>query len=126
MIAACDDGDRLDHCAHHRSRLDRLRPLQRRGRSRPELGSEIELAPNRKPYYDDEQLEGSRLELVQFIGVLLLAVIVIGLPLYWVFEPSRQAGATEGAEHRLEGWGQRPVRSRPPTAASTAPAATAA
>ena len=72
---------------------------------RPELGSEIELAPNRKPYYDDEELEGRRLELVQFIGVLLLAVTVIGLPLYWVFEPSRMAGATEGAEHRLEGWG---------------------
>jgi mono/diheme cytochrome c family protein len=73
--------------------------------ARPELGSEIELAPNRKPYLDDEALEGRRLELVQFIGVLLLAVTVIGLPLYWVFEPSRMAGATEGAENRLEGWG---------------------
>jgi len=73
--------------------------------ARKELGSEIELAPNRKPYYDDEELEGRRLELVQFIGVLLLVVIVIGLPLYWVFEPSRQAGATEGARNRLEGWG---------------------
>jgi mono/diheme cytochrome c family protein len=72
---------------------------------RPELGSEIELAPNRKAYYDDEELEGRRLELVQFLGVLLLAIIVIGLPLYWVFEPSRMAGATEGAENRLEHWG---------------------
>jgi len=26
-------------------------------RARPELGSEIELAPNRKPYYSDEELE---------------------------------------------------------------------
>lgn len=26
--------------------------------SRAELGSEIELAANRKPYYDDEELEG--------------------------------------------------------------------
>ena len=26
--------------------------------AQPELGSEIELAPNRKPYYDDEMLEG--------------------------------------------------------------------
>lgn len=73
--------------------------------ARRELGSEIELAPNRRPYYNDEELEGRRLELVQFIGVLLLVVIVIGLPLYWVFEPSRLAGATEGAESRLEGWG---------------------
>jgi mono/diheme cytochrome c family protein len=75
--------------------------------ARKELGSEVELAPNRKPYCDDEELEGRRLELVQFIGVLLLVVIVIGLPLYWVFEPSRQAGATEGARTRLEGWGAR-------------------
>ena len=75
--------------------------------ARPELGSEIELAPNRKVYFDDEEMEGRRLELVQFIGVLLLAVIVIGLPLYWAFEPRRQAGATDGAENRLEHWGSR-------------------
>lgn len=76
------------------------------GRSaRKELGSEIELAPNRKPYYDDEELEGRRLELVQFVGVMLLAIMVIGLPLYWVFEPSRQAGATESARTRAIGWG---------------------
>jgi mono/diheme cytochrome c family protein len=73
--------------------------------ARNELGSEIELAANRKPYYDDEELEGRRLELVQFIGVLLLVVIVIGLPLYWVFEPSRQAGAREAADRQLAGWG---------------------
>jgi mono/diheme cytochrome c family protein len=75
--------------------------------ARKELGSELELAPNRKPYYDDEQLEGRRLELVQFIGVLLLIVIVIGLPLYWVFEPSRQAGAREAADNFLINRGSR-------------------
>ena len=32
--------------------------------ARPELGSEIELAPNRKPYFDDETLEGPRLDRV--------------------------------------------------------------
>ena len=31
---------------------------------------------NRKPYYDDEELEGKRLERVQLVGVLLLVVIV--------------------------------------------------
>ena len=36
---------------------------------RPEAGSEIELAPNRKPYYDDEELEGRRLERVQLLGL---------------------------------------------------------
>jgi mono/diheme cytochrome c family protein len=76
------------------------------GSARKEVGSEIELAANRKPYYDDETLEGKRLERVQLLGVLLLVVCVIGLPLYWVFEPSRQAGATEGLEKRLAGWGE--------------------
>ena len=54
-------------------------------KGRAELGSEVELAPNRKPYYDDETLEGKRLERVQLFGVLLLALIVVILPLYWVF-----------------------------------------
>jgi mono/diheme cytochrome c family protein len=75
------------------------------GSARKEVGSEIELAANRKPYYDDEVLEGRRLERVQLLGVLLLVVLVIGLPLYWVFEPSRQAGATEGMDKRMANWG---------------------
>jgi mono/diheme cytochrome c family protein len=70
-----------------------------------ERGSEVELAPNRKPYYDDETLEGRRLERVQLFGVLLLALIVVILPLYWVFEPHRQAGAQSGKEARFVGWG---------------------
>ena len=75
------------------------------GSARKEVGSEIELAANRKPYYDDEVLEGRRLERVQLYGVLLLVVIVIGLPLYWILEPDRQAGAREGMENRLAHWG---------------------
>jgi mono/diheme cytochrome c family protein len=75
--------------------------------SQAELGSEVELAPNRKPYYDDETLEGPRLERVQLFGVLLLALLVIALPLYWVFEPQRQAGAQEGKEGRFVSWGSR-------------------
>ena len=73
--------------------------------ARAELGSEIELAANRKPYYDDEQLEGPRLERMQLLGVLLLAVIVVGLPLYWIFEPSRQAGAVVNQEKLAVEWG---------------------
>lgn len=72
-----------------------------------ELGSEVELAPNRTPYFDDETLEGRRLERVQLFGVLLLALIVIMLPLYWVFEPHRQAGATSGKESRFVSWGSK-------------------
>ena len=30
-------------------------------RGRREVGAELELAPNRRPYYDDEGLEGPRL-----------------------------------------------------------------
>ncbi len=60
---------------------------------RAEVASEIELAPNRKPYYDDEALEGPRLTKALQAGMLLLAVSAIGLPLYWLAEPSRQEGA---------------------------------
>ena len=72
-----------------------------RAASRPEVGSEIELAANRKVYFDDEELEGRRLQRVQFYGVLLLATITIGLPVYWLMEPSRQAGAVEGQANRF-------------------------
>lgn len=75
--------------------------------SRDELGSEIELAPNRKEYYDDEVLEGRRLERVQLLGVLLLVVVVIGLPVYWILEPARQAGAVEAQEEIFTEWGRR-------------------
>ncbi len=72
---------------------------------RKEVGSEIELAANRKPYFDDETLEGPRLERVQLWGVILLVITVVSLPLYWVFEPSRQAGAEEGWDNRFASWG---------------------
>ena len=73
---------------------------------RAEVGSEIELAPNRKEYYDDETLEGPRLERLQLLGILLLLVSVIGLPVYWVLEPGRQAGAQEGWDKRFASWGE--------------------
>ena len=75
------------------------------GSAREEVGSEIELAANRKPYYDDEVSEGRRLERVQLYGVLLLVVVVIGLPLYWIFEPSRMTGAQEAAAAQKAHWG---------------------
>lgn len=77
-----------------------------KGSARAELGSEVEMAPNRKAYYDDEQLEGPRLERMQLLGVLLLVTLVIGLPLYWMFEPSRQAGAVSGEQERFRWWGE--------------------
>lgn len=80
--------------------------LLNKGSAAAELGSEVEMAPNRKPYYDDEVLEGRRLERMQVLGVLLLITIVIGLPLYWIFEPSRQAGAVSGKQERFRFWGE--------------------
>ena len=74
--------------------------------ARRELGSEAEVAPNRKEYYDDETLEGPRLERLQFLGVLLLITMVIGLPLYWVLEPGRQAGADAQKTLTFRGWGE--------------------
>ena len=73
--------------------------------SRREYGSEIELAANRKPYYDDEVLEGKKLERTQLLGLAFLAVITISLPLYWVFEPSRQSNAEFGWTKRFASWG---------------------
>ncbi len=76
----------------------------RKGRS--EAGSEIELAPNRKPYYEDDVLEGRRLERVQLLGLAFLLISAVGLPLYWLAEPGRQAGAVNGYEKRFASWGR--------------------
>lgn len=75
--------------------------------SRREVGAEQKLAANRKPYYDDEVLEGPRLERVQLLGLVFLVIITIALPLYWVLEPGRQAGAEFGFEKRFAKWGSR-------------------
>jgi mono/diheme cytochrome c family protein len=60
---------------------------------RPEVSSEVELAPNRQPPMDDETMEGPRLTRALQTGMVLLAVVAIGLPLYWLGEPSREEGA---------------------------------
>jgi len=70
-----------------------------------EVGSEIELAANRKPYYDDETLEGRKLERTQLLGLAFLAVVTIVLPLYWVLEPARQSGAVQKWEDVFVGKG---------------------
>lgn len=62
-------------------------------KARPELGNEIELASNRKPYYDDEELEGPRLDRYLTMALVLMSVLSVGLPLYWIAEPGRQTGA---------------------------------
>ncbi|MGH9183171.1 MAG: c-type cytochrome [Acidimicrobiales bacterium] len=65
-------------------------------RAKPEVGSEVELAANRKPYLDDDALEGPKLERALTWGLLSLTIVGVGLPLYWLAEPGRQSGAVEG------------------------------
>ena len=73
---------------------------------RAEVASEIELAPNRKPYFDDEEMEGRKLERSLSAGLLLLGVVAIGLPLYWLNEPGRQDGAVETFDEIFEHRGE--------------------
>lgn len=79
--------------------------VMNRSAGKAEIGSEIELAANRKKYYDDEELEGHRLQRLQLLGVLILATITIGLPAYWLNEPNRQRNTTEGQANRFISWG---------------------
>jgi mono/diheme cytochrome c family protein len=65
-------------------------------RARPEIGAEIELAANRKPYLSDEELEGKKLDRTLGFALVLLVVVAIALPLYWLAEPGRQSDAVEG------------------------------
>ncbi|MCB1272449.1 MAG: cytochrome c [Microthrixaceae bacterium] len=73
---------------------------------RAEVGSEIELAPNRKQYLDDEDLEGPKLNAALFSAAGILAIIAIALPVYWLAEPGRQEGAVEGWEETFAERGQ--------------------
>jgi mono/diheme cytochrome c family protein len=70
----------------------------KRGSTRP--GAEIETAPNRKPYFDDEVLEGRTLERNLGMALIFVIILAIGLPLYWLNEPFRQAHANRGFDKR--------------------------
>jgi mono/diheme cytochrome c family protein len=69
--------------------------LRRRDPGEPP-GSEIELAPNRKPYFDDDVLEGPRLDRALLVCLGMLIVIAIALPVYWLREPTREVHALRG------------------------------
>ena len=49
---------------------------------RDETGSELELAPNRKPYLSDEELETTKLNTTLRWALVTLVIIAVGLPLY--------------------------------------------
>jgi mono/diheme cytochrome c family protein len=69
-------------------------------RSGVAAGSEAETAPNRKVYVDDDVLEGPKLERVLVLALILLVIVGLGLPLYWLNEPTRQAHANIGFDNR--------------------------
>ncbi len=58
-----------------------------------EVGAEVELAANRKPYLSDEELETTKLDQSLFFGLGLLVLVSVALPFYWIAEPGRQEGA---------------------------------
>ena len=76
------------------------------GRTGGEVGDEMELAPNRRPYMEDEAMEGPRLNQVLGWSLVMMGIVAIGLPLYWLTEPSRQAGAIRGFDRRAAGRGE--------------------
>ena len=60
--------------------------------AKSEVGSEIELAANRRDDVRDEDLEGKRLDFALGANLVMLTIIGISLPLYWLGEPGRQQG----------------------------------
>jgi len=65
---------------------------------RDEIGSEIELAANRKPQWGDELMETKRLDMSLTSALVVLGIISIAMPLYWLGEPGRHDGAIEFRE----------------------------
>lgn len=70
-----------------------------------EIGSEIEVAANRIPHSDDDELETKKLDSHLGWSLVTLAAISIILPLYWLMEPARQENADYGWVKRFEGRG---------------------
>lgn len=70
-------------------------------KGRAEVGSELELAANRKPYLDDDELETTKLDRSLLAAVGLLLLIAVTLPVYWLAEPGRQAGAVKHFDEKF-------------------------
>lgn len=75
-------------------------------KGRAEVGAELELAANRRPYLSDEELEGRKLDRTLGFGLVLLAIVGVALPLYWLGEPSRQENAVETFQEEFVGRGE--------------------
>jgi len=73
---------------------------------REEVGAELELAANLKPYYADDELETKKLDRALTAGLAGLVLVGVGLPAYWLAEPGRQEGAVEQFEKTFVGRGE--------------------
>lgn len=73
--------------------------------AKPELGSEIELAANKKEYLSDEELEGVKLDRSLSFALVCIGLIAMALPFYWLAEPGRQDGAIEAYRIQFESRG---------------------
>jgi mono/diheme cytochrome c family protein len=74
--------------------------------ARAELGSEIELAANKKEYFSDEDLEGKKLDWSLSFALVVMAIIALILPFYWLAEPGRQEGAVDAYQLNFESRGE--------------------
>ena len=79
---------------------------------RGERGSELDLAPNRKPYLSDEELETKKLDLSLAGGLVTLVIIGVALPLYWLGEPGRQDGYLEDSRRQFTSRGSEQFEER--------------
>ena len=70
--------------------------------AKPEVGSEIALAANRKPLDEDSVLETTRLDRSLLFALSMLGIIAVALPLYWLAEPARLTNAEDGFTIRSE------------------------
>jgi len=82
-----------------------------------EVGSEIDLAPNRVPHADDDELETRFLDRNLAWSLVTLTIVSLILPLYWLMEPARQDNAARDWVSRFETRG--PETSRRPASAAT-------
>jgi mono/diheme cytochrome c family protein len=66
-----------------------------------EPGAELEVAPNRKRYLEDETMEGPRLTKYLWWAFATLAIVAVGIPIYWLREPFREraAGFNRGVKY---------------------------
>ena len=72
-----------------------------------EVGSEIELAPNRISHADDDLLETRLLDRNLAWSLVTLTIVSLILPLYWLMEPARQDNAARDWVSRFETRGAR-------------------